>query len=295
MKKLKKYSQRIFAVLLSAVFALCLSPANTVKVMAATTGRQEEWMAWAPGKTIDVDGNGVWCVDVAASYSSHIFGVNPLGGGNAEYKYANSNGAYFQKIPYDKNNPGNVPRRGDIVVWRGGGQHAGLGHIAVVLSANQNQMYVLHQTHNKPVVAANIPYYQSWANGTKSNICTGWLRPRPEKIIGGGGSTAPGTLEDIGGYQSVTEITSTGARIQFNYGGRYNISHYGFFIGENPNNLTKVTEDIPANNIPYIFYYLGTGKWTSALKPGTTYYYKFYSTLNGTYRSQKHITLRPFP
>ncbi|MGB4610409.1 MAG: SH3 domain-containing protein [Saccharofermentanales bacterium] len=98
-----------------------------------------------------------------------------------------------------------------------------------------------------------------------------------------GGTSTPSTLESWGGTASFSNVTSTSAQIRFDYGGRYNISHYGFFIGENPNSLTKVPEDIYAANVPYIFYDLGTGKWTSALKPGTTYYYKFYSTLNGQY------------
>ncbi len=102
--------------------------------------------------------------------------------------------------------------------------------------------------------------------------------PSTLEYTNGGGSTAGYTITDTG----VTEITQTSARINFTISPTATVNEVGFYYGTAPDNMTKVVENYSGHLVTDT-YQLGTGKWTGALTPGTTYYYKMYMVLsNGT-------------
>jgi hypothetical protein len=163
-----------------------------------TTAVQESWFAAAPGRSLNYDGHyGLQCVDAVDAYAEDIFGVpwetcvGGVGGANQLLDVAPD--AYWTRIDNDPDNPALIPQRGDVIVY-GGDDYNQFGHTAVVLEATLNGVLLLQQDgfaaplqyvddnwySNKPAHLARLAYYQA---GTGHTL--GWLRPRPEKIIGG--------------------------------------------------------------------------------------------------------------
>ena len=257
-----------------------LNSERQIEVKAATTSRQEEWFAWAPGQRLDMDGNGAWCVDVSNSYAQYIFGqsyFNTIGKGNGGEKYNNASSVYFEKIPY---NGSNVPQRGDVVVWRGAGGNPN-GHTAVVLSANQSSMQVLHQALGRETHQATQRYnYEFTYKGQWSaNYCIGWIRPRPEKIVGYTQPPTTGNLDDIVTGYWVEGLTATDATFRTAFHTAQRTSSFGCYFGSDPNDLIPKEETYP---YPHSVMYYNCNKWFGALQPDTTYYYKFYAVIGGT-------------
>lgn len=94
------------------------------------------------------------------------------------------------------------------------------------------------------------------------------------------------TLEDYGAV-SVENISTTQATIKYTLNNLTNLSNFGFWIGKSEDDMELHREDVPTPKVRYIFYTLGNGKWIGSLEPGTTYYYKFYVTINGKYMESK--------
>ncbi len=87
----------------------------------------------------------------------------------------------------------------------------------------------------------------------------------------------------------VDEITDTNAKIHGKLGSRnFTMVDGGIYIGTDPNNMTKITENINSgeiHNITEIFY--GLNKWGVTLKKGTTYYYQVWVSRYGKeYKSE---------
>ena len=80
----------------------------------------------------------------------------------------------------------------------------------------------------------------------------------------------------------VTNLTETNAQINATIPKQY-IRDCGFYFGTDPSNLQEKHETINATTV--LIYY-GLNKWGYQLKPGTTYYYKFWYTAdNGEKRT----------
>lgn len=144
--------------------------------------RINQWIANAPGRRIDVDGAyGLQCKDVIDDYCLWLFNdwQNTIRPANAKEAFANSNGDFFEKILNNMSDPNLLPQRGDIIIW---GTMVGnpYGHIAVVLGADLNGVNVIEQDGFAQTPARTIRRPWIFSGGP----VIGWLRPRPERIIG---------------------------------------------------------------------------------------------------------------
>jgi hypothetical protein len=165
---------------------------------------QEEWFNTILGTKLDPDGHyGLQCVDLVDHYAQYIFGVpwqQCVGGVNgAKDLMRVAPSEYWIKIYNDPNNPNQIPERGDVFVF-GGDYLNEFGHTGATDYASLLQLDVVQQDgfakprrwvdgayySDKPAHRATLGYYQL---GTGELL--GWLRPRPEKIIGGGESINP--------------------------------------------------------------------------------------------------------
>lgn len=174
--------------------------------------RINEWINNAPGRQIDVDGSyGLQCKDVIDDYCLFLFNdwANTIRPANAKEAFANSNEEYFEKIVNNPNDPNLIPQRGDIIIW-GAMNGNPYGHIAVVVGADTNGVDVIEQDGFLQVPARLYRRPYVLAGG----VVIGWLRPRPEKIIG---YVAPQTLQPTDRKTAVTvnarEQASTSSEI----------------------------------------------------------------------------------
>lgn len=163
-------------------------------------------------KTYIADNHGHHnCKDVIDDYCLWLFNdwVNTIRPANAKEAFANSNEEYFEKIANNPNDPNLIPQRGDIIIW---GAMSGnpYGHIAVVVGADTNGVDVIEQDGFLQVPARLYRRPYVLAGG----VVIGWLRPRPEKIIG---YVVPQTLQPTDRKTAVTvnarEQASTSSEI----------------------------------------------------------------------------------
>lgn len=134
-------------------------------------------------KTYIAEGHGHHnCKDLADAYCIYLFGdwQNTLRPNDAAQAFAGANDEYFIKIANNPNDPNLIPQPGDIITW-GPMRGNPAGHIAVVYSADANGVTVLEQDGFLQIPARK----KYWPNYIVGGVLTqGWLRPRPEKIIG---------------------------------------------------------------------------------------------------------------
>lgn len=145
--------------------------------------RIEQWFKNAIGRGMNPDkAYGYQCKDVADDYSTWLFGnwQNTIRPANAKDAFAKANPDYFIKIANNLNDTNLIPQRGDIIVW-GASQANPWGHIAVVESADKSGVVVVEQDGFRNT----IPAYRIKRGYVFAGMaCIGWLRPRPEKMIG---------------------------------------------------------------------------------------------------------------
>ena len=145
--------------------------------------RIDEWFKTAIGRGMDPDKAYKYqCKDVADDYSAWLFGnwQNTIRPADAKDAFARSNPDYFVKIANNLNDPNLIPQRGDIIVW-GASRANPYGHIGVVESADKSGATVIEQDGFKNTT----PAYRAKRGYIYAGMpCIGWLRPRPEKIIG---------------------------------------------------------------------------------------------------------------
>lgn len=145
--------------------------------------RIDEWFKTAVGRGMNPDkAYGYQCKDVADDYCIYLFGnwQNTIRPADAKDAFARSNPDYFVKIANNLNDPNLIPQRGDIIIW-GASRANPYGHIAVVESADKSSATVIEQDgfrNTTPAYRAKRGYIYA------GMPCIGWLRPRPEKIIG---------------------------------------------------------------------------------------------------------------
>lgn len=151
--------------------------------------RQQAFIKSAPGKYFNPDNAyGYQCKDLIDSYVVEIFGkswVDTIRPGNANICFGNANPEFFTKIKNDPNNAALIPQYGDIITW-GGNNINPYGHIAIVVSADQNGVSVIQQ--DGFLQSATWQGFLKYVNNGTGEV-QGWLRPRPEKMVGGNAST----------------------------------------------------------------------------------------------------------
>ena len=145
--------------------------------------RIDEWFKTAVGRGMDPDKAYKYqCKDVPDDYCIYLFGnwQNTIRPADAKDAFARSNPDYFIKIANNLNDPNLIPQRGDIIVW-GASRANPYGHIGVVESADKLGATVIEQDGFKNTT----PAYRAKRGYIYAGMpCIGWLRPRPEKIIG---------------------------------------------------------------------------------------------------------------
>jgi surface antigen len=145
----------------------------------------ENWLRSAEGRPMDPDGAyGYQCVDLVDQYAQDIFGVrwqDSVGGvGGANELLDRVPDEYWWRVDNDQNNSNQIPQRGDVIVWAGDSTNR-YGHVAVVLSADQNGVSVIQQNGNENWRPAHTSWLGFWQWGTGDVL--GWLRPKEEKLL----------------------------------------------------------------------------------------------------------------
>ncbi len=184
MKRFKFYFKLALVLALILGFGIDLAYADTHPKI-------EEWINLMEDNYIDksnIDMDGAYnaqCVDLVNHYSQYIFGqpyYKNIGTGNGNEKYANARNDYFIKIKNVPSDPNIVPQRGDIITWN----CLTYGHVAVVVSADSKNVTVIEQNVDKPYKGHGLirkRFKKSYLHA--GSYAYGWLRPRPEKMVGG--------------------------------------------------------------------------------------------------------------
>lgn len=143
-----------------------------------------QWKAGAVGRGMNPDGvYNYQCVDVPKDWAIFLWPnkswIETVGYGNAKDLFNGMPAGYWNKVANNPNDPNQLPKTGDVVVWNGWAANP-YGHIAVVISADQGGVTVVQQdgfNQYAPAAVAYIPW------GRYPII--GWLSPKYA------GSTAP--------------------------------------------------------------------------------------------------------
>lgn len=115
-------------------------------------------------------------------------------------------------------------------------------------------------------------------------ICENSIASCKITVKSSGGSSTESTLKLTN--DGATNIKETTTRINANISPGMIVEEAGFYWGISKEKLVQVKESVNSYTTT-IWYDLGTGKWTNALKPNTTYYYQIYVVINGTeYKSK---------
>lgn len=165
---------------------------------AQATAEIEEFVATSAGMSL-LGKWGAQCVLLPQHYSKILFGKSPyetLGYGHANALLAGASNDYFTKTWNDPTKPDLLPRRGDLIMWRGkplwdGGVY---GHIAIVTAVGKTTVTVQqldgataptrvypdgYSYSVKPVHTATFAYVGSASVGD----VLGWMRPKTAKVV----------------------------------------------------------------------------------------------------------------
>ncbi|GAB2025804.1 hypothetical protein OfM1_18760 [Lactovum odontotermitis] len=133
---------------------------------------QAQALTWASnqiGKSLDVDGNGPWCVDFTKAYSEYLFGYQLIGDA---YQYASINYDGFTRLSKNQTNP----QAGDIAVWTG----ADNGHVGIVISVSGASFTTLEEHADRGV---SIQSYTRNTSGLENGAQPFWGVQRPSLRI----------------------------------------------------------------------------------------------------------------
>lgn len=147
-----------------------------------------EWKKSVEGKSLNVDGNnGPQCVDVVKSWSDYVLGISFTQTGlhgNAKDLFANASPVYYEKIVNNHNDPGQLPKQGDIIVFAASPEagytsrhYNPYGHTAVVESAGADLVLTQQDGSTSQVTVKTV--HRAW----KYTRVIGWLRPRSTKAV----------------------------------------------------------------------------------------------------------------
>lgn len=140
-----------------------------------------EFIATYNGKGTDYDGGyGVQCVDFIKLYLDKVFGIKPGAWGDAKYYWINFNKhpelvANFTRIA---NTPSFVPKKGDIMVWKGSLSGSdGCGHVAVCDGVGNTSYFYSYDQNWQGKAAKRVKH--------NYNSVYGVLRPKDQSKITG--------------------------------------------------------------------------------------------------------------
>ena len=131
-------------ILAGAVFILMISVLYSKDVSASAGSRQDavNWVYAQEGKSLDYDhAYGAQCVDLIKYYYDY-FGQAGYAKGNANEYVSNALPEGWTRI---QKTSGFIPEPGDIAVWGADLNSSGTGHVAIVLSANENSFVSMDQ------------------------------------------------------------------------------------------------------------------------------------------------------
>ncbi len=159
----KGFFKKSIGFFLAVIMVFSVIPFTGMKADAATTNNiitSVDAVNWCRGKLgygLDWDGvNGCQCVDFVAYYLNYLGNTGLIGGNACDYAYKTVPEGWSKIAYYD----GFVPMPGDIAVWTySSGKYAAYGHVAVVVSADANQMTVIHQNWSGQYVTENSIRY----------------------------------------------------------------------------------------------------------------------------------------
>lgn len=149
---------------------------------------KKEWLLQAEGKYWDPDNaHGIQCVDLIDQYAQDIFGVHwtksvgPVEGAKDLWKAPGEFWTWIANRP----DPKWVPLPGDVLVYSGTGNDrrnlSWYGHTAIAIEERVPAPYVLQQDGAAQYLSAHRATL-TWYSPVYG-IITGWLRPRPEKVL----------------------------------------------------------------------------------------------------------------
>jgi hypothetical protein len=144
-------SRRVLSVFMAVVMVVSLVPTMEVGVSAMTAQSAVTWLANQVGDDgIDLDGNGIWCVDLANYYFRHITGDNRWVQGNG-INWGTFNSTATQILEshgWVRHNwpSGVVPQMGDVICTTNA--VPGQGHVGIVESGNRSSVVILDQGQN---------------------------------------------------------------------------------------------------------------------------------------------------
>lgn len=265
-------------VLLAIVFALA---AGNMSVFALSD-RQNQWFNLMDSEYLNkkglfytnIGGNGDWqiqCTQLPWHYSKYIFGVNGVsvinGNGNQMCNDGKFNTNYFTRIYNNPKDPNQCPQRGDIIMFNGPGSY---GHVAIVADANPSGITVYEQ--NVDTVNGKWPSGQSYQKVRKNTLkyssngwVKAWLRPRPEKIIGGSAAPAPAPKPDPkpvnSGKERGATVTADTIPLRIRKGPGLNYAQIGLIPVKS--RIVVLDPDGKQNNF-YPVRYNGITGWASA-------------------------------
>lgn len=133
------------------------------------------------------------------------------------------------------------------------------------LNPGTTYYYKLYITRNSQEITSDI---KSFTTPGKNPSPTVTSPPAPAE------NQFDALAENVG----VRDLTETNATIFARFKNEQRVSAIGCWFGTDKNNLKRYDENY-AGNVKEVWY--GANKWFGALKPGTTYYYKFYITVGG--------------
>lgn len=131
---MKKKSMKKF--LLCIITVLCCS-LNFNQAKAYSQQEAVNYLKGQIGKSIDLDGNGAWCVDLIVAYLDYL-GVPRVWGNANEYQWKTPSG--FTRL-----SPNNEVQAGDILVTTGINSYM---HVNVVVSNNNGVIRTVDQNFN---------------------------------------------------------------------------------------------------------------------------------------------------
>ena len=177
MKRTEKYLKNFMSFVLAITLAVGIIPFASVTISAASTKTQAEALAWVNsrigqmGKDTYNDGD-IQCVDLIREYYMFL-GFSPSNGNGCDYDTNTlPAGSGFRRIA---DYYGFVPEPGDIAVWNTAWGGVAGGHVAIVISANLNNLTVAEvcgsSPNDKTVKKSTLTY-----NGTYSGFY-GVIRP----------------------------------------------------------------------------------------------------------------------
>lgn len=247
--------------------------ANIDLAGVGTSITQSEAVAWITARKNEhwaenYDGSSYTlpqCVDLIVYYMNYL-GITPFNGYGNGYDYVGRSnlpsGWYYTSSP----------SAGDIAVWAAGkGIAGGNGHVALVESVYSN--------HTFDYVDVNGVTGKAGSGNISNSNPSSFIHPN---FAGGDPDTHYGAENvnfDGANVSSVSFFDATIGSWMRNPNS-YNIRAYGFYLGNNQNDLVQYTI---GQNVKWTDSYINANlsKYVGRLSQGVQYYYRFFSLTDG--------------